>query len=141
MTDALYVTPGLTIPAADLHWVAVRASGPGGQNVNKVSSKVELRFDLLHSTAIDEATKARLRSLPGARLDAAGALVVTSQLTRDQRRNLEDARGKLTLLLLRALERPRKRRPTAPTRASRKARLESKRLHARKKRERRTRDE
>ena len=115
----------VVVPAGDLSWRAVRASGPGGQNVNKVASKVELRLDLDGTGALDEPTKARLRSLAGARL-AGGEVVITSQLTRDQKKNLEDARAKLAALIARALQRPKPRRPTRPTRGSVERRLSEK---------------
>jgi ribosome-associated protein len=134
VSEPLYVTPAVTIPARELSWSAARASGPGGQNVNKVASKVELRFDLSASTALDPATKARLRALAGARLDADGRLIVVSQQTRDQGRNLEDAREKLRVLILHALERPKVRRPTRPSRGATVRRLDDKRRQGDKKR-------
>ncbi len=115
-----------TIPDADVTWRAVRASGPGGQNVNKVASKVELRFDLPGTRVLDEEAKARLRVLAGNRFDADGALIITSQLTRDQAKNLADARAKLDDLVERARVRPKKRRPTKPTKGSRERRLREK---------------
>jgi ribosome-associated protein len=141
MAEPLVVTASLTIPAADLAWSAVRASGPGGQNVNKVASKVELRFDVARTTAIDGYTKDRLRALAGGRMDALGVLLVTSQLTRDQSRNLEDARQKLAELVRMALVRPKRRRPTRPSRAAVRARLDDKKHHAKKKQQRRDRDD
>jgi ribosome-associated protein len=113
----LRVTEAVIIPETDLSWRAVRASGPGGQNVNKVSSKVELRLDLDATRALDDATKARL---------GGGEIIVTSQATRDQAKNLADARAKLAALLARALHRPKPRKPTRPTAGSRKRRLEAK---------------
>jgi len=95
MSDPLPVGPSILIPGADLQWTAVRASGPGGQNVNKVSSKIELRFDLRGTAALDAYTKARLRTLAASRIDAEGRVVITSQVSRDRQRNLEDAREKL----------------------------------------------
>jgi ribosome-associated protein len=141
MADPLFVTASLTIPAADLAWSAVRASGPGGQNVNKVASKVELRFDVARTTALDGYAKERLRALAGSRMDALGVLLITSQLTRDQSRNLEDARQKLAELVRLALVRPKTRRATRPSRAAVRARLDDKRHHANKKRQRRDGDD
>ena len=131
--DELRIAGGVVIPAAELSWTAVRASGPGGQNVNKVASKVELRFDLANSSALRPDTKARLRALAGKRVDATGQLHVISQLTRDQLRNLEDARDKLAALIAQALIVPRTRRPTKPTRGSQRRRIDEKRRDAGKK--------
>ncbi|CAG0996135.1 hypothetical protein GPROT1_03438, partial [Gammaproteobacteria bacterium] len=86
----LVVTERVTIPDADLSWTAVRGSGPGGQNVNKVASKVDLRFDLEGTQALSADVKRRLTALASGRLDAEGRILITSQLTRDQGRNLED---------------------------------------------------
>lgn len=137
MMEPLLITPTLTIPATELSWDASRASGPGGQNVNKVASKIELRFDLSGSRALDDETKRRLRVLGGSRVDTAGQLHIISQLTRDQGRNLDDAREKLRLLILRALERPKPRRPTRPTFSSRVRRLDEKRQQGERKKSRR----
>lgn len=127
MNEPLFINAAVQIPLADLAVAAARSSGPGGQNVNKVASKIELRFNLPGTRALDEATKDRLRAQAGSRLDADGWLLVTSQLTRDQSRNLEDARDKLRLLILRALTRPTPRRPTRPTLASKQRRVADKR--------------
>jgi ribosome-associated protein len=125
--DALRVTDQVVIPAADLSWSAVRSSGPGGQNVNKVASKVVLVLELASTRALPAAAKARLRALAGWRVDALGRLHVSSQLTRDQGRNLEDARDKLRELCARALVAPKPRKPTKPTRGSKRRRVEDKR--------------
>ncbi len=127
MNEPLFINAAVQIPLADLAVAAARSSGPGGQNVNKVASKIELRFNLPGTRALDEATKDRLRAQAGSRLDADGWLLVTSQLTRDQSRNLEDARDKLRVLILRALIRPTPRRPTRPTLASKQRRVADKR--------------
>jgi ribosome-associated protein len=137
MSRSLSIHASLTIPAAELTWKAVRSSGPGGQNVNKVASKVELRFDLAHTEVLDETTRAKLHALARARLDAAGQILVVSQKTRDRERNLEDAREKLRQLILRALVRERPRKPTRPSRGAKKRRLEDKRHQAERKRDRR----
>ena len=134
MADVLVVDSRVSIPESDLSWTAVRASGPGGQNVNKVSSKVELRFDLRGSTAIDEVTRRKLFVLAGSRVDADGQLLLVSQATRDQRRNLEDARAKLVELVQRALVRETPRRATKPSRGAKERRLTEKKRVGEKKR-------
>ncbi len=130
MTRDLVVNARVTIPASDLSWTAVRSSGPGGQNVNKVASKVELRFHLETTGALDAATKARLRALAGHRIDADGALVVVAQASRNQLRNLHDARERVVELVRAALRAPRVRRATRPTRAAVRARLADKQHRA-----------
>ncbi len=139
----LVVNDTLTIPVTDLSWEALRASGPGGQNVNKVSSKVALRFDLPRCAVLDDDVKARLAHLARNRLDAEGRVVVTSQRTRDQSRNLDDAMARLRALVLAALVPPVPRKATAPSRAVRARRLADKRHNADRKRlrERPARDE
>jgi ribosome-associated protein len=121
------------IPESAVEWKAVRASGPGGQHVNKVSSKVEMRVDLSQITGLSEGARARLRSLAGSRLDAEGRLLVTSQLTRDQGRNLEDAKEKVRSLVEQAVVVPKTRRPTKPSRAAKARRVDAKKLDARRK--------
>jgi ribosome-associated protein len=134
------VVDGVVLPAADLSWSAVRASGPGGQNVNKVSSKIVLRFDLARTRALDATTRARLRAIAGSRVDGDGVLTVTSQRTRDQQRNLEDAREKLAELVRRALVREVERKATRPSRGAKRRRLEDKRRLSEKKASRRRED-
>jgi ribosome-associated protein len=133
MSDPLNIHEALTLPASELSWTAVRASGPGGQNINKVASKVELRFDLASSQALTQAVKTRLLAIARSRVDAEGRLVVTSQLTRDRQRNLEDARTKLADLVRRALAVPRKRKATRPSLGAKRRRLEGKRRQGEKK--------
>ncbi|WP_236607230.1 alternative ribosome rescue aminoacyl-tRNA hydrolase ArfB [Sandaracinus amylolyticus] len=133
--DDLVVAPGVVIPARELAWSAARASGPGGQNVNKVSSKVDLRFDLEGSIALAPEVKARVRAKAGAsRLDADGRVVIVSQITRDQKRNLEDAREKLAALVRAAMVVPKKRKKTAPSRGAKERRLGEKKRRAETKR-------
>jgi ribosome-associated protein len=126
MAEPLVVRPGVVVPAEAIEMRAVRSSGPGGQNVNKVASKVELRVDLSRAIGMDDGARARLRTLAAGRLDADGWMLVTSQKTRDQRMNLEDARGKVRDVIAAALERPRRRRKTKPTRGSVERRIEDK---------------
>jgi len=127
------VVAHLVIPEAELRWTAVRASGPGGQNVNKVSSKVDLRFDFEQCVALSAELKERLRASAGSRLDGEGRIQITSQLTRNQSDNLEDARQKLADLLLAVTVVPKRRRKTKPSRAKKAARVADKRVQAQKK--------
>jgi ribosome-associated protein len=126
------------VPASAISWRAVRSSGPGGQNVNKVASKVELRVDLDGVEGLDDTARARLATLAAPRLDSRGRLLLTSQRTRDQARNLEDAREKVRRLVARALVAPKRRRRTRPTAAAVEQRLREKRLRSARKRERRS---
>lgn len=127
------VTAGVVVPAAALSLRTARSSGPGGQNVNKVASKVELRVDLSGIEGLPADARQRLQGLAAGRLDAAGRLRIVSQRTRDQRRNLEDARERVRELVARSLVPPRQRRATHPSAGARERRLAAKRLAARRK--------
>lgn len=133
MLEPLVINALVTIPGEDLSWCAARSSGAGGQNVNKVASKVELRFDLPNCTVLAPAVKERLAPLVRNRLDAEGKVLIVSQRSRDQRFNLDDALEKLKELILQALIPPKPRRPTKPTRGSQERRLSSKKLHSQRK--------
>ncbi len=138
--DDLTIRDDLVVPAALLAWTAVRASGPGGQNVNKVASKVDLRFDFEKWSGLDDGARARLRALAGVRLDAEGRVVVVSQEYRDQGRNLAAARDRVATLVRAALVRPKKRVARKPSLASRVRRVEAKRRNSEKKAARRVSD-
>jgi len=122
----LAVTPWLSIPDDEIEERFARASGPGGQNVNKVETAVQLRFDLRGSRMLTGEVKARLERLAGRRLTRDGVLVLTADRFRQQERNRADARERLAALIRAALERPRPRTATRPTKASRARRLETK---------------
>ena len=128
--EDLPVTESLTIPGRELRVSFARSGGPGGQNVNKVETKVELRWRPGESSVLSDEDRARLLDRLARRLTGAGDLIVSSSRTRDQARNREDARRRLAAVVAKALERPKKRRPTRPTREARRRRLEEKRRRA-----------
>ncbi len=125
------------IPAEAIEMRAVRSAGPGGQNVQKVASKVELRIDLGRIEGMDGGSRERLLQLARSRIDRFGRLFVTSQKTRDQSRNIEDAREKIRDLVERSLKAPKPRVATRPGRAVKERRLQEKKLLGRRKAERR----
>jgi ribosome-associated protein len=135
--DDLIVSPALVIPAAELRLSFSRSGGPGGQNVNKVATKVELRWAPAASAALTEPERERLLRRLGGRVTGDGDLLVTSSRTRDQARNREDARRKLASLILGALARPKLRKRTTPTPSAIQERLRQKKQRARIKLERR----
>ena len=130
---ALPIDERLTIPGSDLSWSAARSSGPGGQNVNKVATKVSVRFDLEATKALTEAQKRRLRKLAGRRLDAEGCVLVSAQAERSQSQNLERARATLRRLILQSLIEPRRRVATKTPKSQKRRRLQDKRRQSEKK--------
>jgi ribosome-associated protein len=120
------ITDTISIDESELSESFVRSSGPGGQNVNKLSTAVQLRFDVRHSPSLPNDVAVRLFRLAGRRLTKDGVLVITAQRHRTQERNRADAREKLVELIREAATPPAPRRPTKPPRASRRQRLESK---------------
>jgi ribosome-associated protein len=126
----LAVNATLHIPDSELAESFVRASGPGGQNVNKVASAVELRFDVAHSPSLPEVLRARLLARRDRRLTVDGVLVIQASRFRDQAKNREDARARLVEIIRAALHVPKKRVATKPTRASKERRIASKKKRA-----------
>jgi len=126
----IVVNDRVLVPDAAIESKAVRASGPGGQNVNKLATKIQMRIDLNLIQGLYPDEGPRIREFLKSRLDAEGRLLVMSQETRDQARNREDCAAKAADLLRAALVRPKVRRATRPTRASKQRRIEAKRHHS-----------
>ena len=124
------VTAHIDIDEREIDEQFVRASGPGGQNVNKLSTAVQLRFDVRHSPSLSDDVRARMERLSGSRLTRDGVLVIIAQRHRTQARNRQDALDRLIDLIRRAAVAPIKRRPTRPTKASRERRIEGKKRRA-----------
>ncbi|WP_420326999.1 alternative ribosome rescue aminoacyl-tRNA hydrolase ArfB [Mameliella sp.] len=122
----LRITDQISLEDWELTEQFIRASGPGGQNVNKVSTAVELRFEAERSPNLPQAVKTRLRKLAGRRWTKDGAVVIQVEETRSQARNREIARERLTELVLKATQKPKRRIPTKPTLGSKKRRLAAK---------------
>ncbi len=121
------ITPSLSIDENEIQESFVHSSGPGGQNVNKVATAVEIRFDVRHSSSLPNAVRDRLIRLAGRRLTSDGVLIIEAQRFRTQDQNRHDARQRLIALIRQATVAPKRRRPTRPTLASKHRRIESKR--------------
>ncbi|MGQ0602494.1 MAG: alternative ribosome rescue aminoacyl-tRNA hydrolase ArfB [Anaerolineales bacterium] len=123
----LTITPTFSIDEGELHETFVRASGPGGQNVNKVATAVQLRFDVRGSPSLPEPVRGRLLKLAASRLTTEGVLIIEARRFRTQEHNREDARTRLAALIRQAAVAPKTRRATKPTRAANQQRVEGKR--------------
>ena len=135
--DMLQINSRIQIPESELKERFIRASGPGGQNVNKVATAVQLRFNAADSPQLSPVVKERLRRITGGRMTADGELVIEAKRYRSQEKNRADARERLATLIRRALRKPRKRKRTKPSRAAKQRRLDAKKKQAAKKKYRR----
>ena len=122
----LVISPHIAIPDEEFEWKFIRSSGPGGQNVNKVASAVQLRFLLPHNTSLPVPVRNRLRSLAGQRLNDDGSILISARSARSQEQNRRAALERLADLIRAALAEPKVRKKTRPTRASQERRIESK---------------
>ena len=130
----LRITPTIAVAESELEYHFILASGPGGQNVNRVATAVQLRFDAARSPSLSEDVQWRLKRVAGRRMSAGGVLIIKAQRYRNQDRNRQDATDRLVALLRKAAVRPQRHVPSAPTVESREQRLEDKRLRGRAKR-------
>jgi ribosome-associated protein len=134
LIQPLRINSRITIPASELHFSFVRSSGPGGQNVNKVNSKAQLRFSVARSTAFPEEVRGRVLTRLKSRITERGELVLSSQRYRDQAKNVGDCLAKLREMLASAAMPPKRRKKTKPPRSAGESRLRDKRAKAEKKR-------
>lgn len=132
------ITPTISIDESEFQEEFIRASGPGGQNVNKVATAVQLRFDVSKSPSLPDDVRERLIRLAGRRITEDGVLIIDARRFRTQERNRQDAIHRLVELIRNAVEKPKPRRKVKPTRESKRSRLEAKRRHSETKRMRRT---
>jgi len=130
----IYITPDIAIDESEIQQTFIRASGPGGQNVNKVATAVQLRFDVAHSPSLPDDVRERLVRLAGRRMTEDGVLIIEARRFRTQDRNRQDAIDRLVALIRRASKKPKRRRKTKPTLASKEQRLETKRRRSERKR-------
>lgn len=136
----IYITPNIVIDDSEIKLQFIRSQGPGGQNVNKVATAVQLRFDARHSSSLPNSVRIRLEKLAGKRLTTTGELIITAQRFRTQEKNREDAISRLVELIRKAAIKPKPRIKTKPTRAAKERRLEQKQHRGKIKRLRQVRD-
>jgi ribosome-associated protein len=140
MAGKIFITPSLLLDEAELEEVFVRAPGPGGQNVNKVATAVQLRFPLERTTTLPDDVRRRLRGLAGRRVSSDGWLIIEANRFRSQARNREDARDRLVELIRKAAHPPKPRKPTRPSAGAKERRLSDKRARGQVKRGRASKD-
>lgn len=128
----LFITSGVSIPDSEIEFTAVRSQGPGGQNVNKVSSAIHLRFDI-HQSSLPDIFKQRLLKISDQRISKDGIIVIKAQTTRSQEKNRAEALERLQQLLMQVTYTPKVRRPTRPTKSSQKRRMDKKTQHGKQK--------